>query len=290
MMNQNSFTLINPQSKELAFQLFAFQNADSFKELRHHQYYSIMLVTEGSGVLRAGVSAFEFKAGCLLCLSIYEPFRIQAHEFKGTLIHFHPDFFCIYKHEEEVACNGVLFNNIYQAPVINLNQDEADSFSKVFQRIKDEMQHTDVAQYEMLTAYLKILMISAVRIKLTESRLMLPAKKEPFILQTLKDTIEEHYRVKRSPGEYAELLNITPKALNRISKKHLNKTLSNLISERIVIEAKRELYLTDKPVKQIAYQLGFNDEFYFSRFFKSNVSVSPQIYRDTVGYAKENTV
>jgi YesN/AraC family two-component response regulator len=70
----------------------------------------------------------------------------------------------------------------------------------------------------------------------------------------------------------------------------LNKTLTNLISERIIIEAKRELYLTNKPVKQIAYELGYDDEYYFSRFFKTNADVSPQFYRDTVGFDKLSSV
>jgi AraC family transcriptional activator of pobA len=62
--------------------------------------------------------------------------------------------------------------------------------------------------------------------------------------------------------------------------------LLDMISERIIIEAKRELYLTSKPVKEIAFDLGFHDEFYFSRFFKMNADVSPQRYRNTVGYAR----
>jgi len=83
------------------------------------------------------------------------------------------------------------------------------------------------------------------------------------------------------------LLSISVKALNRLTVIHFNRTLSNLIAERIIIEAKRQLYLTTKPVKAIAYELGFNDEFYFSRFFKANSQVSPQIYRSTVGFGKE---
>lgn len=59
-----------------------------------------------------------------------------------------------------------------------------------------------------------------------------------------------------------------------------------MINERIIIEAKRELYLTDKTVKEIAWELGYEDEYYFSRFFKINADVSPQLYRETVGYAK----
>ncbi|WP_221932059.1 helix-turn-helix domain-containing protein [Flavobacterium restrictum] len=64
------------------------------------------------------------------------------------------------------------------------------------------------------------------------------------------------------------------------------KTPTDLILERIIIEAKRELYLTNKAVKEIAYELGYDDEHYFSRFFKNNANVSPQMYRDTVGFAR----
>ena len=82
------------------------------------------------------------------------------------------------------------------------------------------------------------------------------------------------------------MLNISAKALAKITKTYFNKTITDLISERIIIEAKRELYLTNKPVKEIAYQLGYEDEHYFSRFFKNNADISPQLYRDTVGFGR----
>jgi AraC-like DNA-binding protein len=82
------------------------------------------------------------------------------------------------------------------------------------------------------------------------------------------------------------MMSISSKALAKITKTHFNKTLTGLISERIIIEAKRELYLTSKPVKSIAYELGFDDEYYFSRFFKKNADISPQLYRETVGFAR----
>ncbi|MEX0662390.1 MAG: helix-turn-helix domain-containing protein [Balneolaceae bacterium] len=82
------------------------------------------------------------------------------------------------------------------------------------------------------------------------------------------------------------MLTISAKALATITKKHFNKTLTELISERIIIEAKRELYLTNKPIKEIAFELGYEDEYYFSRFFKKNADVSPQFYRETVGFGK----
>ena len=65
--------------------------------------------------------------------------------------------------------------------------------------------------------------------------------------------------------------------------------MTDLISERIIIEAKRELYLTSKTIKETAYELGYDDEHYFSRFFKTNADVSPQLFRETVGFARAKT-
>jgi YesN/AraC family two-component response regulator len=159
----------------------------------------------------------------------------------------------------------------------------------VLQQIQTEMQNPALAQYELLVSYLKIFLITASRLKTQQQPAAMQAvegHEEPFILQKLKDNIEQHFKVKHSASDYADLLNITPKALAKITKNHFNKTLTNLIAERIIIEAKRELYLTNKPVKEIAYELGYNDEAYFSRFFKTNADISPQTYRDTVGFGR----
>ena len=97
---------------------------------------------------------------------------------------------------------------------------------------------------------------------------------------------EKHFKAKHTASEYAGLLHISPKALARICKNYFQKTLTDLIAERIVIEAKRELYLTSKSIKEIAWELGYEDEHYFSRFFKRNAEISPQFYRETIGFAR----
>jgi len=288
---QTAFTLVNPQTKELAFKIFDFEDDSYFKKQKGYSYFSMLLITEGSGKFKADLSEYAFQKDSLMCFTIYQPFVINAEgEFKGILINFHPDFFCIHKHKEEVACNGVLFNNIYESPLLSLLPIEMDELLEIVLKLKQEMKNPALAQYELLVAYLKIFLINASRLKV-EKQPVDESKygKEPFILKTLKDAIEEHYRTKHSPGEYADLLNISTKALNRLSKTHFNRTLSSLIAERLIMEAKRELYLTSKPVKSIAYELGFQDEFYFSRFFKNNAEVSPQLFRSSVGFAKEES-
>jgi AraC family transcriptional activator of pobA len=288
MLNtQTAFTLVNPQTGNLAFRLFSFDDNSNFDHLQRHNYYTVIWVTNGSGKLRWNFSEYDFEPNTLLAFAIYQPFMVITDEpFEGVALNFHPDFFCIHKHDKEVSCHGVLFNNIYEPPFVRVDEHAASIFNMVLEQIKAEMQNPAIAQYELLISYLKIFLITAVRLKTEQQpseQTILIDRKEPFILQNLKDAIEAHFKKKHSASDYADLLNISAKALAKLTKTHFNRTLTDMIAERIIIEAKRELYLTNKPVKEIAFELGYDDEYYFSRFFKNNADVSPQLYRDTVG-------
>ena len=289
MNTQSTFTLINPQNNNLAFKLLQFEDNSYFDHLQRNNYYSIIWIVEGSGALTADFATYQFEKNSLLSFAPYQPFMLSASNIKGVAIHFHPDFFCIHKHQAEVACNGVLFNNIYQPPIVLVNEASAITLKMLLHQLSSEIQNCALAQYELLIAYLKIFLITASRLK-TEQNPHAKATtdniKAPFILQNLKNAIEKDFKTKHAPSDYASTLNISPKALAKITKTHFNKTLTALISERIIIEAKRELYLTNKAIKEIAYELGYEDEYYFSRFFKTNASISPQMYRETVGFAR----
>jgi hypothetical protein len=118
---QTALTLIEPHAKTLAFHLYAFEDDSRFEALKHYNYYSIVIITEGRGKFRADLSAYSFESSSLICFSIYQPFMIRA----------------------EGGCKGI-----------------------------------------------------------------------------------------HSPGEYAVLLNISTRALNRLSRGHFNKTLTSLIQEQ----------------------------------------------------------
>ncbi|MEG1025346.1 MAG: helix-turn-helix domain-containing protein [Flavobacterium sp.] len=290
MTHQNTFTLINPLTGNLAFKVFSFDDNKHFDHIQRLNYYSIIWIKKGNGKVKSDFSEYDFAENCLFAFAPYQPFMLTVNsDIEGLVLNFHPDFFCIHKHQQEVACNGVLFNNIYNPPFLKIDEVSNANFEMLVHQMKTEMQNPALAQYELLVSYLKIFLITASRLKTEqqpEAKELIANNKEPFILQNLKNYIETHFKTKHSASDYADLLNITPKALAKITKTHFNKTLTNLISERIVIEAKRELYLTSKPVKEIAYELGYDDEHYFSRFFKNNADISPQLYRETVGFAR----
>ena len=94
--------------------------------------------------------------------------------------------------------------------------------------------------------------------------------------------VEKHFRKEHSVTSYAEKLFIAPKSLTK-RLHHLDyPSPSQIIKDRLVLEAKRQLKFSTKTIKEIAFELGFEDPAYFSRLFSKNAGTSPAHYRQQV--------
>ena len=290
MKTESAILLRNPADGELGFRIIQFEDDKHFNEVQRVPYFSIILISEGDGELKADFTDYQISKGAILFLSPYQPFMIDGTNLQGVMINFHPDFFCIFRHQNEVASNGILFNDPNNPPFFNIPENENSSIYSIIEHIKTEMLLAGLAQQDLLIAYLKILLIRAIRIKFLKSTTLLRMNQgisaDAILLRQLKEMIEIHFRTKHGGGEYAELLNVSIKTLGRIVKNHFQKTLTEIISERIILEAKRELNLSSRSIKEIAYDLGFNDEYHFSRYFKNKVKVSPQLFRNSLRNAR----
>jgi AraC-like DNA-binding protein len=288
MLSQSVYTLVNQQNGNLAFKLFEFDNNSYFDHIQRNNYFTLIFITGGEGVAKVDFCDYSFKEDTLFAFYPYQPFMLMSKGcLRGIAVQFHHDFFCIYRHHEEIANNGLLFNNVYEQPFVCVNESCRATMFHLIQGIADELKADSFRKDEALISYLKLLLVMATRIKLDQQSIQDTEKmngKQLLVVQNLKNAIEDNFRIKHSASDYASLLHVTPTSLARIAKNHFNKTLSDLITERIIIEAKRELYLTDKTIKEIAYELGYEDEYYFSRVFKGKTDISPQLYRDTVGF------
>lgn len=282
-----SFELTNPVRESPSFRVCRFEDDSQFNQLSSFNHFTVVLILKGSGTLIADASEFFFQENSFMSFSLYQPFKITfSNACEGYLLNFHPDFFCLHKHRSEVSCNGILFNNLYESPIIRLSAIALSELATVINGMLSEVRR-DITDTEILLSYLKILLINASRIKIDQRNSGdNPEKKLPEKLIELQSAIETKFRLMHNASSYADFLSQSQSTLNRACKDYFNKTLTNLISERIILEAKRELYLTVKPVKVVAYDLGFTDEFYFSRYFKRNIGISPQKFRDTVGVGK----
>src|SRR5215510_5739191 len=184
MANQSVFTLVNEQNGNLAFKLFSFQDNSYFDHLQRNNYYSLVWVKEGSGKLKTNFSEYSFEKNSLFSFAPYQPFMFASTLVNGVAIYFHSDFFCIHKHQTEVTCNGVLFNNIYQTPFFRVDKALEHTMDNVIEQIKTEIQRPGLAQYELLISFMKIFLISASRAKAQQQPESVPpttGAKEPFI-------------------------------------------------------------------------------------------------------------
>ncbi|HLG40302.1 MAG TPA: helix-turn-helix domain-containing protein, partial [Chitinophagaceae bacterium] len=91
--------------------------------------------------------------------------------------------------------------------------------------------------------------------------------------------LETNISSMKNVSQYADLLNLSSYQLNAITKSSVGKTVSDLINEQIILEAKRYLLATPTQIKDVADHLGYEDVSYFIRFFKKHTGHSPAAFR-----------
>ncbi len=243
--------------------------------------YLVLLVTAGEGVYHVDFGAFPFHAPVLLFATPMQVVHLEAREPVGlTMLQFHGDFYCIEYHRPEVACNGLLFNNIYLEPSVRLTTAEEGQFRQLLGQLGEELGQA-LPSLPVLRAYLQLLLAKSSSLK-TRSMAREAEPADP-LMEQFRELLETHYLTLHKPSDYAQLLSIPPNTFTKRSRRYFRKTPSELIRERLVLEAKKRLHLTRSSIKEIAYSLKFTDEFYFSRFFKKVTGVSPQAFRERAG-------
>lgn len=101
-----------------------------------------------------------------------------------------------------------------------------------------------------------------------------------LITKTFKALLERDFITAKRPAEYAQKLNISTPYLNECVKDTTGYSVSHQIQQRIILEAKRLLYHSDKSVKEIAADLGYDDYPYFSRLFTKVAGMTPLTFRN----------
>lgn len=198
----------------------------------------------------------------------------------GTVLYYHRDFYCIQLHDKEVACDGILFHNAYDVPVVFMDDEARTTMLAIVQEIRIEMAQQDSGMEEMLRILLKQLIIRATRLWKQQHHVVSEeTRQEVEFSRTFSQLVEGHYTRQHAVADYAAMLHITPKALNKRITRYSNRTPNDVIKNRIILEAKRLLIHTPLSVKEIGYRLGYDDPSYFIRLFTKQVAAPPQSFR-----------
>lgn len=226
---------------------------------------------------------FPFKGPVLLFSTPLQTLQLALKQpVQSKLLQFHSDFYCIEYHRAEVCCNGLLFNNVYIQPSIILTEKEAKGFDLLLQQMAEEFERGEPSEI-VLRAYLQLFLAKSSTIKIRTMSDEGLRNERDDMMERFRELLDQYYLTLHKPQDYASLLAMPPNTFTKRCTKYFKKPPSYLITERLILEAKKQLHLTRKSIKEIAYALNFEDEFYFSRVFKKFTKVSPQAFRDKTG-------
>jgi AraC family transcriptional regulator, transcriptional activator of pobA len=240
---------------------------------------TLVWFTENGNKLVIDEREIEFSKNQVLCLTEFH--RIKVLSIVGArMVRFNRSFFCILDHDSEIGCKGILFFGASNLPIIDLPEEELEKFEILWKMFLSEMQSKDELQHEMLQMMLKRLLILCTRLYKEKHQYQQFDKTNVDLVREFNFLVEQHFRSKNTVADYAEMLNKSPKTISNLFAKVSDKTPLQFIQERKMLEARRLLRYTDKPVKEIAYELGYEDIQAFSRFFKTQEQISPSEYRE----------
>lgn len=249
---------------------------DMMHELHRHNFYFILAVEKGSGMHEIDFVKFKVQDHSLFILRPGQVHRLELKAgSKGYLLEFDPAF---YQPKDRISDQ-----RWKKATGKNYCEVEAARFRKLYlilAMVFGEFTAREEGYAEAIRANFDLFFIEWIRQSKEPGR---TSGSENNYTQDryeeLMRLLETNIGTKKNVPDYTGLLNLSAYQLNAITKTTVGKTVSELINEQIVLEAKRYLLATSSQVKEIADQLGYEDPSYFVRFFKKQTGFSPEAFR-----------
>ncbi len=167
---------------------------------------------------------------------------------------------------------------IPEESVMDLKGDALSEATYFFKQIINEAAKKDSFSQDQVCFHLMSLFIGVSRHENIRVRLQMSTLNQK-ILHQFRVLLNQNYKKKKLPKEYAAMLYITPYKLNAICNEQAGTSAGEIIRNRIILEAKRLLVNADMSISEIAYQLNFSDNSYFTKFFKKYTSFTPEEFR-----------
>lgn len=200
----------------------------------------------------------------------------------ARMVRFNQPFYCIVNHDNEVGSKGLLFFGATGIPIITVEDSMVRDFEISWEMFESEIRKKEILQQDMLQAILKRVLILSVRILRQSTNFDKLDKNQSDIVREFNYLVDKHYAEHHDVAFYAAKLNKSPKTLSNLFSMVSNRTPLNIIHDRIMIHAKRQINYSSLSIKEIAYDLGYDDIQTFSRFFKTKEGISPVRYREKI--------
>lgn len=267
--------------KEQQFMIAPFEQLNrpaQFVWPHKHSFYEILWISEGGSKHVVDDYELELSADNVYFMSPGQVHRIETYSaLKGHSIMFTEEFFILNFTNNEALDKLAFLRNSYKNPHLTITAETKALLEPVLQLMHAEFARQDYSRLS-LSSLMFVLLNGLERVyRSQQSTISISGQVE--LLDKFRDLLEQNYASQQPLSLYASALCVTPHHLNAVIKKTTSKTVTELIRDRLMLEAKRMLVHTDIPVGQIAHQLGYKDFSYFSRLFKKQHNNSPDKYR-----------
>jgi len=241
-----------------------------------HDFFVSILFTKGSGIHEIDFSSYQIQPGSVFLMKPGQTHYWELSDDADGYIFFHTQSFYELEFIDRSLVHFPFFYLAQNSPFLLLNKDDTERLSVYFKEINNEHHSNQLLKRQKICTLVDLLYIELSRLYVKfENTYLLKSSVYSKQLKTLEELIEQHYVKEKSPTAYAEMMHISAKHLNRIVRQSLNKTTSDLITERVILEAKRSLVYSKDSLANVSYLLGFEDYAYFSRVFKLKTGMTP---------------
>lgn len=257
---------------------------ENLRDAHKHNFYHVTLFTEG-----AGTHTIDFKTFTVKPYQIYFmiPGQVHGWQFEGKvdgyIINFSVSFLQSLLQKPDYLEQFPFFSGDVEESVIDLPESLHTPVTTIFEQLISESEQRVRLSVDMIQVLMLQLFIRIGRISFERS----PVQTNTYnyiLLKNFQKLIEKNFTTLKLPKDYAELLFITPNHLNALCTSTLGTSAGELIRNRIILEAKRLLVNKDSTITEIAYQLGFADNSYFTKFYKKYTGQTPEEFRKSFRY------
>ncbi|MFI2743907.1 AraC family transcriptional regulator [Zhouia sp. PK063] len=260
------------------------RNEPKYFAAHSHDYYVIICISEGTGK-----HIIDFKDYNITPKSIFFLSPNQIHSVnettvnKGFVISFNHEFLLKSNINSRFFENINLFHALGDTPPLLPDDNNYFQLIHYCQEMIVAFSTNSIFKYESLGALLKLFLINCNQLcNLPNEDAYQTADNAIITILNFKNLVEQHFKTLHKTTEYAHLLHISSNYLNKLVKMYLHTTAKEFIQNRIILETKRLLYDGKLSVKEIAYQLGFNEPAHLSNAFKNCTQQSITAYKKTL--------
>jgi len=243
-----------------------------------HSFYHLVYFTEGAGNHSIDFVNYPVQAGQIYFMA---PGQVHTWNFKshvdGYIINFSEAYLNAFLNNHHYVEQFNFFSSVADEQVIDLPAKTGALVVELFEGILTEAESSNQLKDDMIRAAMVQLFIHVSRCSTKPSQ---PANQyNSVLLHNFKKLVDLHYKDKKLTKEYAAMLYVTANHLNALCKDNAGVPAGELIRNRVVLEAKRLLTNASLSIAQIADELNFMDNSYFSKFFKKHTGLAPEAFR-----------